>query len=101
LTFSSTWFDNTSGKVRGLARWELLGIDTNTMIGEPGINIIAEAYLKGITGFDISTAYRLCREVVIREWRHCRKHRSRPGCCCHLRQRPGLSFCSGNGNSGS
>ncbi|MEU5379456.1 GH92 family glycosyl hydrolase [Streptomyces sp. NPDC005968] len=55
----------SSGKVKGLARWELLGTDTDTMIGDPAINVIAEAYLKGVRGFDPDTAYRLCRDVAL------------------------------------
>jgi predicted alpha-1,2-mannosidase len=54
-----------SGAVKGLARWELLGTDTDTMVGDPGINVIAEAYLKGVRGFDAETAYRYCRDVAL------------------------------------
>ena len=54
-----------AGAVTGLARWELLGTDTNTMIGDPAINIIAEAYLKGIRGFDTDKAYTYCRNVAM------------------------------------
>ncbi|TFV33934.1 hypothetical protein E4K10_42435 [Streptomyces sp. T1317-0309] len=35
------------------------------MIGDPAINVIAEAYLKGVRGFDPDTAYRLCRDVAL------------------------------------
>ncbi|GAA0949136.1 GH92 family glycosyl hydrolase [Kribbella koreensis] len=54
-----------SGRVKGLARWELLGVDTDTMVGDPAINIISEAVVKGICGFDVDTAYRFCREVAL------------------------------------
>jgi predicted alpha-1,2-mannosidase len=54
-----------SGAVKGLARWELLGTDTDTMIGDPAVNVIAEAYLKGVRGFDADTAYRYCRDVAL------------------------------------
>ncbi|MET7991092.1 GH92 family glycosyl hydrolase [Amycolatopsis sp. NPDC005232] len=54
-----------AGLVRGLARWELLGKDTDTMIGDAAINVIAEAYLKGLRGFDAEKAYRFCREVAL------------------------------------
>ncbi|GHJ41650.1 GH92 family glycosyl hydrolase [Streptomyces sp. TS71-3] len=54
-----------SGAVKGLARWELLGTDTNTMVGDPAVNIIAEAYLKGIRGFDVDKAYGYCRDVAL------------------------------------
>ena len=54
-----------SGAVRGLARWELLGVDTDTMLGDGAVNVIAEAYLKGVKGFDVSTAYQYCRDVAM------------------------------------
>lgn len=54
-----------SGRVKGLARWELLGTDTDTMVGDPAVNIIAEAYLKGIRGFDTDKAYEYCRNVAM------------------------------------
>ncbi|MFJ4918561.1 GH92 family glycosyl hydrolase [Streptomyces sp. NPDC088725] len=54
-----------SGAVKGLARWELLGTDTDTMVGDPAVNIIAEAYLKGIRGFDAEKAYAYCRDVAM------------------------------------
>jgi putative alpha-1,2-mannosidase len=62
----STLLDLTaSGRVKGLARWELLGVDTDTMVGDPAINIIAEAVVKGIGGFDVGTAYGFCRDVAL------------------------------------
>ncbi|MFI6345970.1 GH92 family glycosyl hydrolase [Streptomyces sp. NPDC050560] len=54
-----------SGAVGGLARWELLGTDTNTMIGDPAVNVIAEAHLKGVGGFDAEKAYGYCRDVAL------------------------------------
>jgi predicted alpha-1,2-mannosidase len=62
----STLLDLTeSGRVKGLARWELLGTETDTMLGDPAINIIAEAVLKGIVAFDVEKAYRFSREVAL------------------------------------
>ena len=37
--------------------WTLYGNETNTMTGYHSIPVIAEAYLKGIKGFDINKAY--------------------------------------------
>jgi predicted alpha-1,2-mannosidase len=54
-----------SGAVKGLARWELLGTDTDTMVGDPAVNVIAEAYLKGVRGFDAAKAYGYCRDVAL------------------------------------
>ncbi|HTV46862.1 MAG TPA: GH92 family glycosyl hydrolase [Phycisphaerae bacterium] len=53
------------GDVKGLARWELLGIDTGEMVGDPAISIIANAYLQGIRGYDVQKAYQLCRAVAL------------------------------------
>lgn len=37
--------------------WHLNGYETKTMVGISSIQIVAEAYLKGINGFDIKRAY--------------------------------------------
>jgi len=47
-----------------LPRWEFMGADAGYMIGEPAISVIAEAWLKGIRGFDAQRAYALCRETA-------------------------------------
>ena len=38
-------------------RWELLNAYSGCMIGNPSISVIADAYKKGIRGFDIDKAY--------------------------------------------
>ena len=38
-------------------RWELMGIDSGCMVGDPGTLVMADAYLKGIRNFDIEKAY--------------------------------------------
>ena len=37
--------------------WHLMGNETNTMVGNPALPVIADAYLKGIRGFDKDLAY--------------------------------------------
>ncbi|MFI5610183.1 GH92 family glycosyl hydrolase [Amycolatopsis sp. NPDC051903] len=54
-----------AGLAKGLPRWELLGRDLDTMIGDGAVNVIAEAHLKGIGGFDLAKAYRFSREVAL------------------------------------
>jgi len=44
-----------------LARWEIVGIDSGCMVGDPGANILCDAYLKGIRGYDAERAYEICR----------------------------------------
>ncbi|HEX3799443.1 MAG TPA: GH92 family glycosyl hydrolase [Verrucomicrobiae bacterium] len=47
-----------------LARWEILGAESGCMIGDPAVSVFADAYEKGIRGYDVNEAYRLCRESV-------------------------------------
>lgn len=37
--------------------WHLMGCETNCMVGNPGIPVVADAILKGYGGFDIDKAY--------------------------------------------
>ncbi|MFS4417928.1 GH92 family glycosyl hydrolase [Maribacter sp. 2307ULW6-5] len=37
--------------------WNLYGNETDTMTGNHGVSVIAEAYLKGIRGYDVEKAY--------------------------------------------
>lgn len=38
-------------------RWELMGIDSGCMVGDPGLIVVADAYIKGIRKFDEQKAY--------------------------------------------
>jgi predicted alpha-1,2-mannosidase len=40
-----------------LPKWHLYGYETGTMVGISSMQIVAEAYLKGIKGFDATRAY--------------------------------------------
>jgi len=44
-----------------LPRWELLGVESGCMVGDPGVIITADAYVKGIRNFDAEKAYRIAR----------------------------------------
>ncbi len=48
-----------------LARWEILGAESGCMIGDPAVSVFADAYLKGIRGYDAAKAYALCRQTVM------------------------------------
>ncbi len=37
--------------------WHLMGCETNCMVGNPGISVVADAVLKGFDGIDINEAY--------------------------------------------
>ena len=44
-------------------RWEIVGFESGCMVGDPGSNILADAFMKGLKGFDAARAYQ-----VIRRW---------------------------------
>ncbi len=48
-------------------RWELLGIDSGCMVGDPAINIVADAYIKGIRNYDTDSAYEIARAGSVGE----------------------------------
>ena len=48
-----------------LARWEILGAESGCMVGDPAVSVFADAYLKGIRGYDAGKAYALCRQTVM------------------------------------
>src|SRR5690606_18964228 len=45
--------------------WHLMGNETNTMVGNPAVPVIADAYLKEITGFDKDLAYMAIKETEL------------------------------------
>ena len=42
--------------------WHLMGCETNCMVGNPGVPVVADAILKGIKGFDYELAYEALKE---------------------------------------
>lgn len=40
-----------------LPKWELVGMETNVMVGDPAAIVIADSYNRGIRQFDVSAAY--------------------------------------------
>ncbi len=49
--------------------WHLMGNETNTMPGNSGIEIVADAYLKGIKGFDTALAYEAVKQTAMQDLR--------------------------------
>jgi len=49
--------------------WTLYGNETNTMTGYHSIPVIAEAYIKGIKGFDIKKAYEAMKTTMMQDER--------------------------------
>ena len=41
------------------SRWELMGIDSGCMVGDPGQIVYADAFVKGIRNFDVEKAYEI------------------------------------------
>lgn len=52
-------------KKTSLPRWELMGIDSHCMVGDPGLIVLCDAYLKGIDNFDIERAYEICKASAL------------------------------------
>jgi len=49
--------------------WTLYANETNTMTGYHSVSVIAEAYLKGIRGFDIEKAYQAIKTTMMQDER--------------------------------
>ncbi|UHG92664.1 GH92 family glycosyl hydrolase [Spirosoma oryzicola] len=49
--------------------WHLVGNETNTMPGNSAIPIVADAYLKGFTGFDANLAFEAMKASAMRDER--------------------------------
>ena len=56
----NTLIDIADNKNLSFPRWELLGNETGCMLGDPGVVITADAYLKGIRDFDVDKAFEIC-----------------------------------------
>jgi len=40
-----------------MPKWELMGLETHVMVGDPAAPVIADSYLRGIRDFDVNKAY--------------------------------------------
>ena len=45
--------------------WHLMGNETNTMVGNPTLMVVADAYLKGFTGFDQNLAFEAMKKSAM------------------------------------
>ena len=50
-----------------LPMWHLMANETNTMVGYSGVPVVADAYLKGFTGFDANLAYEAAKATAMRD----------------------------------
>ncbi|WP_102796391.1 GH92 family glycosyl hydrolase [Bowmanella denitrificans] len=46
-----------AGESGWLPKWELYGMETQVMVGDPATPMIADSYLRGIQDFDVAAAY--------------------------------------------
>lgn len=49
---------------RSFSRWDILNCDSGCMVGSPAVSVAADAYLKGIRGFDVEKAYAIAKRTV-------------------------------------
>lgn len=61
----NTLIEIAENKNVSFPRWELLGHETGCMVGDPGIVVTVDAYLKGIRNFDIRKAYDICLKTAL------------------------------------
>ena len=47
-----------------LPKWELLGMETGVMVGDPATPVIADTWLRGLKDFDVATAYAAARKAA-------------------------------------
>ena len=47
-----------------LPKWELLSMETQTMVGDPATAMIADTYLRGVQTFDVELAYAAMKKSV-------------------------------------
>ncbi|MCQ2142095.1 MAG: GH92 family glycosyl hydrolase [Bacteroidales bacterium] len=45
--------------------WHLMGCETDCMVGNPGISVLADAVLKGFDGFDVGKAYEAMKQTAL------------------------------------
>ncbi|MBO5312677.1 MAG: GH92 family glycosyl hydrolase [Clostridia bacterium] len=55
----NTLINIAKAKNSSFPRWELMGVDSRCMVGDPGLIVIADALVKGICDFDYNGAYEI------------------------------------------
>lgn len=48
-----------------LPKWELLGMETAVMVGDPATPVLADTYLRGLKAFDLELAYEAARKAAM------------------------------------
>lgn len=55
--------------------WHLVGNETDCMVGNPGVIVVADAYLKGVEGFDKDLAYEAMKVSAMKDDRGLNWHK--------------------------
>lgn len=58
-----------------LPKWELMGMETSVMVGDPATPVIADTYMRGLKDFDVAKAYVYMKRAAINKT----KNPIRPG----------------------
>lgn len=63
-------------------QWELMGIDSHCMVGDPGLIVVADAYTKGIKSYDENLSYEIAKASSLSQKEFAGKefHSVRPDC---------------------
>ncbi|KAA6309954.1 hypothetical protein EZS27_038655, partial [termite gut metagenome] len=72
--------------------WHLMGCETNCMVGNPGISVVADAILKGYGGFDKELAYEAMKNSAMLDERGL-KYLKEYGYIPYDKEEEGLSKC--------
>ncbi|KAA6329627.1 hypothetical protein EZS27_021588 [termite gut metagenome] len=72
--------------------WHLMGCETNCMVGNPGISVVADAILKGYDGFDKELAYEAMKNSAMLDERGL-KYLKEYGYIPYDKEEEGLSKC--------
>ncbi|MDR1810307.1 MAG: GH92 family glycosyl hydrolase [Prevotella sp.] len=72
--------------------WHLMGCETNCMVGNPGIPVVADAILKGYDGFDTGHAYEAMKQSAMLDERGL-KYLKEYGYIPYDKEEEGLSKC--------
>ncbi len=61
----NTLIDISDSTNTAFPRWELMGIDSHCMVGDPGVMVVSDAVVKNIKNFDVQRAYEIARASVL------------------------------------
>jgi predicted alpha-1,2-mannosidase len=61
----NTWIETADFRGdHSTPKWEIMNYNTGVMLGNPGVVVMADAYMKGIRNYDVEKAYQNCKATV-------------------------------------